>query len=228
MAWAEYATSMDPLRVAFRTYTLSLSLSLFPAVLPVLASPNARSPARIREILKRECSPTGFAFAMTLATAGGRALDQLWNSLNSARMDNVKSQSRHGWHYMSASQRTFLANTLSSSIGVMLLTHQRRRRHIPIASIPLTIPAPPPRGSPTLDLTLLLLVRAVDAQIQIYFRRHATGKFEGHSSTSESSKERRQVVREVSSKLDAFVFWLACSRFSFFRATLTYSHSHVI
>ena len=205
---------MDPLRVALRTYTLSLSLSLFPAVIPALASPKARSSKRIREILSRELSPTGFAFAMTLAIAGGRALDQLWTTIDPPKADKLDSKAKHAWHQMSAFQRTFLANTLSSSIAVMLLTLRRRRQHIPTAPIPLTIPAPPQRGSPTLDLTLLLLVRALDAQVQSFFHRSIHHRQNNCGSWSQTAEGRR-VIQKLSTELDAFVFWLACSRFPF-------------
>lgn len=204
---------VDPLRVALRTYTLSLSLSLFPAVIPALISPKARSSKRIREILSRELSPTGFAFAMTLAIAGGRALDQLWTTLVPPEVNKVDLKAKQAWHPMSPSQRTFLANTLSSSIAVMLLTLRRRRQHIPTASIPLTVPAPPLRGSPTLDLTLLLLVRALDAQVQSFFRR-SHRRQDNYSHRSQTAEEKR-VIQRLSTNLDAFVFWLACSRFHF-------------
>lgn len=203
--------SVDPLRVALRTYALSLSLSLFPAVLPVLTSPNARSPARLRDILRRELSPTGFAFAMTLAISGGRALDQLWNSIVPPHTDKVDSTIKPRWQ-IPASQRTFLANISSSSIAIVLLTFHRRRQHIPTASIPLTIPAPPPRGSPTLDLTLLLLVRALDARIQAFFRRATTRKLVNHKCQSQLAEE-KQAIQQVVTNMDAFMFWLACSRF---------------
>lgn len=207
---------MDPLRVALRTYTLSLSLSLFPAILPVLTSPKARSPRRIRDILLRELSPSGFAFAMTLAIGGGRGLDQLWMALDrrfgpSDTMMNTTSNSHAVHRRLSPSQRTFLANILSSSAAVMLLTFTRRSRHIPIASIPLTVPAPFPRGSSTLDLTLLLFVRALDAGAQSFFLRSHTSETYGRGARSGTVGQKR-LVSSVSANLDALVFWLACSR----------------
>jgi hypothetical protein len=211
---------MDPLRVALRTYTLSLSLSLFPEIVPLLASPKARSPKKIREILRRELSPTGFAFAITLAISGGRALDQFWTTLVAPQSNSVHPKEKRDWRQVSASQRTFLANALSSSIAVLLLTSRRRRQHIPTAPIPLTIPAPPPRGSPTLDLTLLLLVRAVDAQVQSFFRRSPARKLASYNSRAQSDNE--HVIQWVSTNLDAFVFWLASSRFSTVIASLIF------
>lgn len=212
MAALERLKGTGPLQVALRTYTLALSLSLFPALLPVVTSRKARSPKRLFEVMKRELSPTGFAFAMTLAVGGGRALDQLWNPLeNTSTSGEASPQRRKQTRRLSPAHKTFLANALSSTAAVMLLTFTRRSRHIKTAAIPLTV-TPPPRGSPTLDLTLLLFVRALDAGAQVLFRRPP--RHQGNAQNSESKARKKRLTSSLSADLDAVVFWLACSRCS--------------
>lgn len=69
-----------PVKVALRTYSLSLSLSLGPALLPVVltlvnrsSSPETRL-GSFRRVLRREVGLAGFPFAITVAVCGGIVL----------------------------------------------------------------------------------------------------------------------------------------------------------
>jgi hypothetical protein len=139
----------------------------------------------------------------------------------------------------SGPRRAFACNLISSAIAIILLQGNgghSRPIITPIKSIniPLTIPidtnATKHGSSPTLDLTLLLLVRAVDAIIQCTVFRGT----EMHLSTAAhtidilgsngevlvsqagTAKARRMKEEEakwrqkMTTRLDAFIFW-ACS-----------------
>ena len=73
----------DPRIIVARTYGLSLSLSLGPSLISLLARGplNKKSYARISALLKKELGPSSFAFAMTVAVGGGTALEALWRWL---------------------------------------------------------------------------------------------------------------------------------------------------
>ncbi|KAF8560354.1 hypothetical protein OG21DRAFT_1502658 [Imleria badia] len=153
-----------PLQIALRTYSLCLSLSLSPVLLSAVFALAVRPksfPTRARAFccaVSRELRPTGFASAITAAVGGGAALQRLWDFL----------ERRHTLHWpwirhiiskLSHWQRTFLANTISSTIAVILLRRTRCRR---LGAV-----------SPTLDLSLLFLVRAFDASAQSFLLRKA-------------------------------------------------------
>lgn len=141
-----------------------------------------------------------------------------------------------GW-IASGPRRAFACNLISSTIAIILLQGKNSRsRPIPAPiksiNIPLTIPidtnAAKHGSSPTLDLTLLLLVRAVDAIIQsTVFRGPEMHLSAAHTidlgsndevlvsqagttdkrKTKEEETKRRQ---KMTTRLDAFIFW-ACS-----------------
>lgn len=135
---------------------------------------------------------------------------------------------------LSPEQRTFLANIVTSSMGIFLLQEgrERTRRLAEVHS------ANVKRGdvdmvSPTLDLALLLVVRALDSLVQLFIHaRSGKGKHGAKESgkltvkrqchlTAEPDlvkdlleKERRRrnhAFREkLSMRIDALLFW-ACS-----------------
>ncbi|KAG6911958.1 hypothetical protein DXG01_000206 [Tephrocybe rancida] len=220
---------------ALRTYALSLSLSLGPALLPFVtalvtakSSPRTNFKALIR-VLRRELGFDGFAFAMTISVGGGAALRELWYTLEDTPQQSVPSQPhRKSVANLSPSQRTFIANLVSSSFGILLLQSGRRRSSLlrqellpPVVAIPLTPPTPAPRAdirvSDTLDLTLLLLVRAVDSLLQKFIRTNAKRKYDNKSDTTlEADMSEKEGAEEaanlLSSRIDALVFWLCSSR----------------
>ncbi|CCL98957.1 uncharacterized protein FIBRA_00965 [Fibroporia radiculosa] len=180
-----------PLQISLRTYALSLSLSLGPALFPFLTSAKLRrnGVARLKKILRRELGMSGFAFAMTVAVGGGATLRRLWDLLDTKTADDTGWASdteltkiRDRLSSLTSSHRTFIANVLSSLLAITLF-HSRRSRVHPShrVDIPLTLPlsdtASPQlqrariRPSITLDLTLLLLVRAMDSLFQMAISR---------------------------------------------------------
>lgn len=84
-----------PIQIALRTYIVSLPLSLGPSLLPFalsLFSRRKRSRIRARSlkgILKRELGLNGFAFAITVAVAGGAALQRVWQNLEGSKGDQA-------------------------------------------------------------------------------------------------------------------------------------------
>ena len=213
-----------PLQIALRTYSLCLSLSLGPVLLPAifaLAVHPKKFTARASvfwRALSRELRPTGFASAITAAIGGGAALQRLWNFL--------ERRDAHAWvHYinskLSLCQRAFLANVISSTFGVILLRWTRYRR---LAAV-----------SPTLDLSLLLLVRAFDTWTQAFLLRKARGivarRVRVPSRNDVASrllpftppdtrlldKQSEDLAKEWQNKvamhLDALVFWASSARF---------------
>ncbi|KAE9408061.1 hypothetical protein BT96DRAFT_954052 [Gymnopus androsaceus JB14] len=205
-----------PVQVAIRTYGLALSLSLGPSLVPFVLSLFTRrkssktSLASLRNVLRRELGYDGFAFAITLGIGGGAALRRLWESLES-NVDHRQDKSRSWLFYfnsrLSPSQKTFIANVFTSSLSILLLQAGRRRSkrlRIPAMPIPYTYtPSNRPLApSPTLDLTLLVLVRAMDVAFQSIILKF-TAKAE-----PEPLVEPGKV--KLTTRLDALVFW-ACS-----------------
>ena len=124
--------------------------------------------------------------------------------------------------------KTFLSALLSSGISIWLLQvgARRWRRRVPstAASIPYTPPDLYTRPSPTLDLTLLLLVRAIDSVVQSFILRKAEDS-SIHLDLSAASISEEALMRKLraekarrvnlrrkilTSRVDAIVFWLSC------------------
>ncbi|KAI0756983.1 hypothetical protein C8Q80DRAFT_1264970 [Daedaleopsis nitida] len=200
-----------PLQIALRTYTLALSLALGPALLPFLASPKARAQGfgRVWYILKREFSVNAFASAITVGVAGGAAIRRVWDHWEEAtqravggdRSDvcqDATSKVRAWLASLKDGQKIFLSNGLSSTLAVALL--HSRRRHAKSAWVG--------RPSPTLDLSFLLLVRAMDSLVQLVLFKPSEGS-EPHLPAT-VKEEQKAVRRKWSTRLDALVVW-ACS-----------------
>lgn len=209
----------------------------------------------LQRVLRRELGYDGFAFAVTLSVAGGRVIQELWHHLDGAGIEQTSGNSKQRfWRFreiyrmlgawahglsLSPVQKTFISNVFASYIGVVLLQagrHRAFRMRKAIVSQVSTIPFTPPisygstnpqilETSPTLDLTLLLLVRAVDAAVQNAFR--GTEFWHENSGDITQNAAEPKLVREkllkekarqqwkrrhhkLTSRLDAFVFW-ACS-----------------
>lgn len=243
--WMEDAT--HPVQIALRTYALSLSLSLGPSLVPIAASlfQTSTKPALVplKRVLSRELAFDGFAFAVTLSVAGGAAIQRIWPILDQEHedigipLDSLLQRFQPAWRRLGASiaqldissaQKTFLSNVLSSSAGIMLLQAGRQRAFTQRSSISLPVQAAQAiRTSPTLDLTLLLLVRAVDSILQTLVRKTvepAPTKEDGArggsiaAATDKLLKEKlkknlNRQVKILTSRIDAFVFWACSARY---------------
>ncbi|KDQ63753.1 hypothetical protein JAAARDRAFT_29791 [Jaapia argillacea MUCL 33604] len=233
-----------PLQVSLRTYALALSLSLTPALVPFLTSAKSRTKLGglngVKKVLSRELGVTGFAFAITVAVGGGAALQHLLRTLHTdddPRSDptllrSLKHKLRR-WFAplvnLSPVHQSFISNLISSLIAITLL--QSRRRPSPQAPIPMTPPTPPPsnsyipsskRPSPTLDLTLLIFVRAMDTAVQsIVFKRtqnsHSSSPLKTISDASGKltqieTHEAKEMRQKLTTKLDALFFWMSSAR----------------
>lgn len=191
------------LQPVLRTYTLALSLSLGPSLVPILISilkRRAGSQILLRRVLSRELHVTGFAFAVSLSVGMGLALRRVLDKLVS----------------LSSLWNTFFANAVAASCGILLLSRHTR----------------PDRPSPTLDLTLLLFVRAIDVFVQhfIFHTSIATSQpstpyqvaskhivLDPSSITERLTRERQKSIEKkrisLRTKIDALIFWVCSSRY---------------
>jgi hypothetical protein len=202
-----------PLHIAIRTYPLALSLSLGPTLLSFASSPRTR-PKDLKSILRRELSVTAFPFAITVALGGSSALRRLWNRLDQRKSESVRGGDPDGAPSfkslvrLKSWQKSFVCNLLASLVAITLLqprrrpTHMRKQVHIPL-TVPISQGTPQTeterggRMSATLDLTLLVLVRAFDALVQgLVFKR-----------TEDEKKQERKRRLAIITKLDALAFW---------------------
>jgi hypothetical protein len=270
-----------PTQIALRTYAVSLPLSLGPSLLPfALSLFSGRKRSRIRarslkDVLKRELGPNGFAFAITVAVAGGAVLQRIWqhledsggdhgwdadpnplsNKFGSSSAEAPSGTSRLGrsriyrklqrWissRDVSPSHKAFLSNLISSTLAIILLQaggrNRSKSRPMTNIAIPLTMPidvnVTKYGPSPTLDLTLLLLVRAVDATIQsMVFKKSesywSTSRnlntvdilganrelLASHSGALEAERTEEEIRwrQNMTTRIDAFIFWACSARF---------------
>ncbi|KAI9444812.1 hypothetical protein H4582DRAFT_1844888 [Lactarius indigo] len=198
-----------PLQIAIRTYPLALSLSLGPSLLSFLASSRTRTTglaSGLKSILLRELRITSFPFAITVAVAGGSSLQFLWKRLERKWTKAPRGSGEGGFlARLEPWQRTFVCNALASLTAITLLQSRRppvRTRKVDIP-IPCAVPVAQTREtgrshfSATLDLTLLVLVRAFDTLTQrIVFKRAGNEK-----------KQARKRRLSITTKLDALAFW---------------------
>ncbi|KAF5314101.1 hypothetical protein D9611_006821 [Ephemerocybe angulata] len=228
-----------PAQVALRTYALALSFSLGPALVPFVASvastrksPRARWSV-LRLVLKRELGYDGFAASMTTSVAGGAILRALWcllvedahgrenkqpNLDDSAhgRLEEVKSWLRS--LDLTPTQVSFACNIVPSTIGVLLLQKGANKSSKRSGK---------GKPSPTLDLTLLLVIRALDSLVQsLILRRTRPSLLETTQNAAElepmllvrEKLEREETKRvnktrqRMAEKVDAFLFWACSSR----------------
>ncbi|KAI0365254.1 hypothetical protein BV20DRAFT_973444 [Pilatotrama ljubarskyi] len=196
-----------PIQIALRTYSLALSLALGPALLPFITSRKARAQGfgRVLQIVGRELGVTAFASAITVGVAGGAAIRHFWDQWEDRTPQGGESQDVVGkvrsWiSSLRDSHKTFLSNVISSTLAVALL--HSRRKHAKSAWVG--------RPSPTLDLSLLLLVRAIDSLVQLAFFKPSEAS---QRDLPQSVREQRTADRlKWSTRLDAIVFWACSSR----------------
>jgi len=261
--WLSHALSelaadpSHPAQVALRTYTLSLSLSLGPALIPFLTallSQKKRSKATLRALvglMKRELAYDGFAFSMTTAVAGATVLRSLYTNhvVSEVRKHDASSRVevlQEGWLgqvdrlrrwlvslNLTPRQVTFLANILSSTAAVVLLQKGAAKAmsgagkaKAKTASNQRLVDAS--RPSPTLDLTLLLVIRALDSLVQSAILRSTQPKVISVPSAAggvesillvqdklerEEAKRVNKERQKMTEKVDAFLFWVCSSRY---------------
>ncbi|KAF9015167.1 hypothetical protein BDQ17DRAFT_1340598 [Cyathus striatus] len=226
----------DPAQIALRTYALSLSLSLGPSLVPFIigAASGKQSPKvgwnALRRVLRREFGHDGFAFAITVIVGGGARLRSLWLALDHPNKTYSRDQTLgiverllgklHATVKVTDKQKTFISYIITSLIGILLIQSGRRRavllsdRTVRASSLTTYNASYVNRASPTLDLTLLLCVRALDAVAQSVILKLNPSSPEKGSTIITEGKEKEQRRRSNAqlwtSRLDAFVFW-ACS-----------------
>jgi hypothetical protein len=229
----------NPLHIALRAYALALSFSLGPSLLTLittlLRSSKNQSPKRtvtaLCRLLKKQLGPHGFAFSMTLATAGGASLSAIWNSLYPLNLsDNDRGPGRVTSNLSllldfkrlspySTTLRLFICNVIASTASIFLLQTGSRRTAGSSAR--------QPRLSPTIDLTILLAVRALDALIQsCIFKQYPLNPVgispEPVATHDEISKrlEKEKIhgdterVRRLRNRIDGVIFWACSARYS--------------
>ena len=201
-------------------------------------------------LLRRELGPFGFAFAITTAVAGGSFLRNAFENMekpadlfiqngdanvgaagrgsNSALRD-VQYTLRRYWGSLSDVQQTFLFNALASTTAILLLQWKIvLRRPAGVPELPLTLPVddiPRRKGiSPTLNLTLILLVRALDSVVHGALQDKLLQKLKGkgrevtHRSTeveeaiSRDSVHAKNWIHKWTSNLDSLVFCVCSAR----------------
>ena len=214
--------------------------------------------AGLGRLLGRELGPFGFAFAITTAVAGGsllrNALENPENpaafslrnggeagGLNSA-FENVKSALRHHWASLSGVQQTFLFNALASAVAIVLLQRSTASgRSSGVPELPLTLPIddiPRRKGiSPTLNLTLIVFVRALDSLVHGGLQNKLLKKLKGkgreatprptevEEATSRDSSYAKDWINRWTSNLDSLVFCV-CSARCVIRLLRTIPHAH--
>lgn len=162
--------------------------------------------------------------ARQAVTDAGLMTSQLWESIMIPVKEWVKSIK------LSPERRTFIANVVASSVGILLLQAGRERAVRLSEANPLKVKRHGnERISPTLDLTLLLLVRALDSLVQSFIHSQigwrdgdeAPKAKDHHHSAAEPNlvrdllekeqKRRKNVfIDKLTTRIDALLFW-ACS-----------------
>jgi hypothetical protein len=196
-----------PTQIALRTHVLALFLSLGPAFAAFLANPRRKAVGPLVRTIQRELGPTGFAFAMTTAMAGGAALKSAWTALEE-RKPTSSSPNQVAWFSrLQDVHKTFLANALSAFVAILLLQHQRLRSK-DVYGIR-ALPIPYTRPSATLDLTMLLLVRALDVVMRL-----VTLPIVKDSDFSDPETQKYVIARRrtLAARIDACAFWASSAR----------------
>ena len=221
--------NLKSLHIALRTYALALSLALGPSLVPLLLSYLASKPPRtsnyqaskLRRLLRVHLGLDGFALALSLSVGAGAAIREFWRLLD---VPNLSQPRPNGWRLaLSDLQKTFIANTLSSSAGILLLHSGRgrsSRRSIASPGGPsaasLSIHAI--KKSNTSNLTLVLFIRAVDAVLQALLHQCSTRADQTRVQDvtkvgSVAKVDATKQIRSLTSEVDALVFWACSARY---------------
>jgi len=203
----------------------------------------------LARLLGQELGPFGFAFATTTAVAGGSFLRNAFKNLEKpadlsiqngdtdfdvaqgglSALKNVRCTLGRYWKSLSDIQQTFLSNAIPSIMAILLLQWKTAPRRLPgVPELPLTLPVdgiPRRNGiSPTLNLTLILFVRALDSVVRGGLQDKLLQKLKGkgrevtHRSTgveeaiSRDSVDAKSWIHKRTSNLDSLVFCVCSAR----------------
>lgn len=205
-----------PARITIRAGLVSAAASLTPSLVPLIVSPKARRQLRWRDFLRRELGPRSFPFAVIVAIGGGAWLEHITRlmkeKLNHRSLDckQVKFNDSNDLTVDKASTGvTVISTVLASLVAIHLLQGQKIPRTRG-ADIPLTFPASTsPKTTPSLDLTIILAVRAMDGiirhNITEYIQRYSKNRVEGiaHAHT----------IQRVVEHVDVLLYSLAAWRY---------------
>jgi hypothetical protein len=205
-----------PARITIRAGLVSAAASLTPSLITLTVSPQARRQLRWCEFLRRELGPRSFPFAVIIAVGGGAWLEHITKLMKKQLDDRylgckpVKSNDSKDFTGDKESPNvTVVSTALASLVAIHLLQGQRKPR-IRGVDIPLTFPASTsPKTTPSLDLTIILAVRAMDGIIQHsireYIRKYSKNWAEGiaHAHT----------IQRVVEHLDVLLYSLAAWRY---------------
>jgi hypothetical protein len=202
--------------------------------------------AELGRLFRQELGP--FAFAITTAVAGGSFLQSVFEtpqepadlslrngdaSLGTggclgSTFKNAKSRLWCYWTSFSDVQQAFLTNAVASTMAIALLQWKSAPGRRPDIPLTLHIPiddVPRRKGiSPTLNLTLILFVRALDLIIHGGLqdkmlqklngkgREVAPGPTEVEEGTSRDSVHAKDWINKWTSTLDSLVFCISSAR----------------
>lgn len=196
-----------PTRVTIRAGSLALSLAVLPSLIPLLTSKQARRKFRLTELIKRELGSNGFPFALLLAFGGSAWLEWAWNKWD--ELDKPKD-GRRGVHEEPSTsrlkRRTVICTLLASLLAIQRLQKHPKPRGA-IAEIPLMLPVLPlsAKTSPSLDLTIIFTVRALDAIFQGTLRQYvARNNRKSEKEEDSMSIERRLRGHLVGGRFDCW------------------------
>ncbi|KIM33988.1 hypothetical protein M408DRAFT_88986 [Serendipita vermifera MAFF 305830] len=196
-----------PLRVTVRASTLAVSLAVIPSIIPLITSRQARKGFKLSELLKREFGPNGYPFGLLVAFAGSAWLEWAWNKSDTSNMDD--SSKEQASTKTQRKLRTALCTFVASLWAIQRLQkHPKPRGRI--AEIPLMFPVNPlsSKTSPSLDLSIIFAVRALDALFQRGIATY-TARSSKSPAEAQSKKSKSTMMRE---HLDVLLFTLATSR----------------
>lgn len=220
-----------PIHVALRTYALTLSFSVGPSLVTQLALPlitkRRISSTQLRKfirVLGREHSFVGFTAVITLAIGGGATIRHLLKTIDELPAtddsDIVYSslwrKARVRVPRLNEQKKTFISYLVASIAGFLLLQSGRRRwRQIRRSK---RLDGLNNDSSSTLDMTILLFVRAMDVLLQ--YGISGNRQFQPQEPTMHLSKtQHSHLLRDkgkvkkrkyLASRIDALIFW-ACS-----------------
>jgi hypothetical protein len=167
---------------------------------------------------------------MTVAVAGAAALEHCWRELH--EFDNTDLipgrcpktfrtilQRIRATLPQSKARTTFFFNGLTALWAILLLQSGRRSLQTRRASIPLTAPldVPPDRRAPrTLDLSLILFVRALDVGFRALLFKYAERAVEDEIDERAERKHKvREKARKIANFADTLLFGAASGRIMF-------------
>jgi hypothetical protein len=142
----------------------------------------------LSELIKREAGPNGFPFALLVVFGGSAWLEWAWTKYDESKKSDSSEEEEEAPRKVSK-WRTFVCTLVASLWAIRRLQkHQRPKGEI--AELPLMLPvnSKSSQASPSLDLTIIFCVRALDAifqrAIRVHSLRRRPGSEEGKPSTN--------------------------------------------